>query len=174
MVVAVFGTDLLRSLQARAARVAIGPSSMRGRGNEGVVDSARAFLLNVQLHTFATQDEDTFRKQLDKRTEDLRRSLPKGAVHWGLARKGLNIFLRDCVYTARLRDAFSLGGIESWLEVPLDSITGTKLHEQSDGRVPRWKSVKGLTPELSDKYQTEVSRPRRWNCSYPSRRDLVG
>jgi hypothetical protein len=149
---------LLRSLQARAARIAIGPSSMRGAGSKGVVTAARNYLQNVSLLEFGTADAEIFRAALDRTTTELKRALPKASRHWGLARKGLNIFLRDCLYTVYLRDAFSLEAAERFFEVPLDSISGKALYEKSGRRLPRWATVRGMTPALSDKYQAEASR----------------
>jgi hypothetical protein len=150
--------ELLHSLQARAARIAIGPSSMRGPGSEGVVRAARLYLQHVALSGFGTANAKLFRTALDRTTDELMRALPKASRHWGLARKGLNIFLRDCLYTIYLRDAFWLGASEEFFEVPLDSISGKALYEHAAGKLPRWQTVRGMTPTLSDKYQAEASR----------------
>ena len=149
---------LLRSFQARAARVAIGPSSMRGPARKGVVLAARDYLRRLPLSDFGTTDEKAFRGSLDRATDELRLALPKPSRHWGLARKGLNIFLRDCLYTVYLRRAFSLQRAERFFEVPLDSISGSSLWRRSAGRLPRWKTVQGLDRFLSDQYQAEATR----------------
>ncbi len=75
--------------------------------------------------------------------------------------KGLNIFLRECLYTVYLRNAYSLYLAERYFEVPLDSLTGTELYRASDGTLPRWKTVRGLTPELSASYQEVASAEAR-------------
>ena len=36
------------------------------------------------------------------------KKLPKKSRRWGRARKGLNIFLRDCLYTVHIRKAYRL------------------------------------------------------------------
>jgi hypothetical protein len=158
MPISIVSPQLLQSFQARAARIAIGSSSMRGAGSAGVVEAARGYLRALPLTDFGTADAKTFRESLDSATNELRLALPKQGRYWGLARKGLNIFLRDCLYTVYLREAFSLQLAEDLFEVPLDSISGRSLFEQSSGRLPRWKTVRGLTPSLSDKYQMEASR----------------
>ena len=145
--------QMLKALQVRAARIAIGSSSMRGRGSEGVVKAGRAYLGDLSLKGFGTADRKRFRRALDAKTLGLERAFPKGGRYWGLARKGLNIFLRDCLYTIYLRDAYSLQLAEPYFEVPLDSLTGEALHEAASARVPRWRSVRALTPKLSDEYQ---------------------
>src|SRR2546430_2008228 len=115
--------QLLKALQVRAARIAIGSSSMRGRGSEGVVKAGRAFLGDLPLADFGTSYPKQFRSALDAATLGLERAFPKSSRYWGLARKGLNIFLRDCLYTVYLRDAYSLELAEPSFEVPLDSLS---------------------------------------------------
>jgi hypothetical protein len=145
--------DLLIAIQSRCARAAIGPSSMRGAGSSGVVAAGRPHLCELQLTQFATADARRFRRALDRATLGLMESFPRQARHWGLARKGLNLFLRDCLYTVYLRDAYGLGIAEAFFEIPLDSFTGRELSVQSDGVLPRWKTVRGLDPALSDRFQ---------------------
>jgi len=90
---------------------------------------------------------------LDAATDGLRRALPKGTQRWGLARKGLNIFLRNCLYTTYLRDAYHLDRAERFFEIPLDSITGTRLVTESRGLLEPWKTVRGLRAKTSANYQ---------------------
>jgi hypothetical protein len=153
--------ETLRALQARAARAALGPSSMRNAGSKGVVESGREFLGELNLKHFGTDRRNRFSKTLDEATEGLRLAFPRSARHWGLARKGLNIFLRECLYTVYLRRAYSLYLAERFYEVPLDSLTGTKLHRAGEGIIPRWQTVRGLTPELSEAYQKVASAQAR-------------
>ena len=100
--------ELLRAIQHRTARVAIGSSSMRGAGNTGVVTAARTHLGRLDLRPFGTRHDDRFRAELNSATTRLRAVLPEDARHWGLARKGLNIFLRNCLYTVYLRERYRL------------------------------------------------------------------
>jgi hypothetical protein len=80
--------------------------------------------------------------------------LPRGAQHWGPARKFLNIFLRGVVYNRYLCDEYALAGIVPWLEVPLDSHVALGLRSEPGGlSLPRWKTVKGLDPTTSKRYQ---------------------
>ena len=69
----------------------------------------------------------------------------------------MNIFLRDCLYTSYVRDAYNLALAERFFEVPLDRITGTRLWKASKGNVPRWKTVRGLTAEMSAAYQGQAA-----------------
>jgi len=150
--------DLLDALQHRVARAALGPSSMRGRGSRGVVKAGRPFLSKLDLRRFGTPDGRRFRAALDRATGGLMNAFPPAARYWGLARKGLNIFLRDCLYTVYLRDANNLGVAEAFFELPLDSLTGRALHEASPEMLPRWGTVRGLEASASDKFQRVASQ----------------
>lgn len=135
--------DLVQHIQAFVARTATGPSAVRGPGNAGVGAAAREFLGRPPLGAFGTQDAKVFIKDLDRETEQLRRSFPRGAQHWGLARKLINVFLRDAFYTVYLREAYRLDRAESLLELPLDSITVEHLlKEYAQGELPEWRGVR--------------------------------
>lgn len=81
---------------------------------------------------------------------------------WGLARKLLNIYIRDCVYSRMLCAHYRLEAIEPFLEVPLDSFTGKALNAEAKARgqthrLPDWQSIKGLEREESDRFQAFAS-----------------
>ena len=151
--------DLLTALQSRAARVAVGPSTVRGLGVSGVVRAAQDHLRTVSLDVFGTSDEHSFVSALDQHTEALRSALPRGAKHWGVARKVLNIFLRDCLYTSYLRDAYALASSEALFELPLDSITvKTLCAARKPDVLPTWQGVKHLKRGTNRLYQGEASK----------------
>lgn len=147
-------SQLLQAVQSRAARIAVGASTVRGRGNSGVVLASRKHLRGLDLSLFRQVDRAKFSRNLDTATAALRDSLPIGARHWGLARKVLNIFLRDCLYTTYLDDAYDLRKNEAYFELPLDSITGRQLKRAAGrGQLPPWPGVSHLTDALSAKFQ---------------------
>ena len=150
--------DLLQAIQKLNARMAIGSSSMRGAGSAGVVRCAQEFLGELPLRPFGTTSRANFLSQLDGATDDLKLALPKGAQRWGVARKGLNIFLRNCLYTTYLRDEYDLGRAEKFFEVPLDSITGARLVKESRGELPPWETVRGLRAKRSSAYQVLAAK----------------
>ncbi len=120
--------------------------------------AARTYLKSVDLKRFGTKKEEAFCTALDISTDELRCALPKGTQKWGLARKVLNIFLRDCAYTIYLSDAYDLLLAEEFFEIPLDSITARELKRAcGHGRLPRWPGVKHVTPELSSEFQIAAS-----------------
>jgi hypothetical protein len=99
-------------------------------------------------------DPSVFHEHLDGETDRLRAAL-KGAGSFGLARKLLNIFLRDALYTTYLAEAFELAHAEHLLEIPLDRIVADKLRENA--KLPRWLGVKHLTVEDSAAYQAAAA-----------------
>jgi hypothetical protein len=97
---------LINQIHNRVAQTAVGPSALRNQGGRYVVQRAREFLRRIDLSRFNVKTEAEFRRRLDKLTEALRSSLPPGARNWGTARKALNLFLRDAVYSFYLREHY--------------------------------------------------------------------
>ena len=155
--------ELLKAIQSRTARVAITASASRGRGNAGVVKAARNFMRRLDLARFG-KNPAGFTRALNASTRSLRSKLPRRARHWGSARKLLNIFLRDCLYSSHLSSAFGLQRAETAFEVPLDSVTALCLKRESGrGHLPAWPGVRNLTPQLSKIFQdaAQVEATRR-------------
>ena len=144
----------LRAVQSRAARIAATSSAARGRGNTGVVEAARRYLRGMDLSDFGTDSAARFGRTLDRHTKRLSRRLPRGAQHWGLARKLLNIYLRDCLYCTYLNTEFHLAPAEALFEVPLDSITARGLKQATGrGALPVWPGVRHLRPDVNAEFQ---------------------
>lgn len=145
------------AVQARVARVATGASATRRQG-KGSSAAARKFLETLELEPFGTSSHQEFERLHDNETRNLRSALPTYAQSWGLARKLLNIFLRDALYTTYLERRFKLSSCESFLEIPLDSITAGKLYSLAGRRgLPRWPGVKHLQPHVSALYQAQAA-----------------
>ncbi len=150
--------EFLTIIRSYTARVAVGPSAVRGKDNGGVVEAASRFLREMVLTSFGTKSPKAFAAALDGETENLRRVLPKRAQHWGLARKVLNIYLRAALYTGYLRDAYALERAELFFEVPLDRYTGTAICAACGDRSMRWDAVKRLTPDVSAAFQALAAK----------------
>jgi hypothetical protein len=86
---------------------------------------------------------------------------------WGLARKVLNIFLRDCYYNGLLMNTYKLKSAERFFEVPLDSVVAKALKAgQPRGALPPWRGVKHLSPEDSARFQeAALALCRSWNIA---------
>lgn len=142
----------LKMVQRRATRVAITASPTRGQGAKGVVACARDFLGGLNLSPFGTGDPRAFARRLESASRRLEASMPRRAASWGLARKLLNIFLRNCLYTTYLARHYRLTAAERLLEIPLDSITAKRIRIEVPD-LPRWPGVKHLNPETSTAFQ---------------------
>ena len=152
--------ELLSAIQSHVARIAVGPSTVRGQGVPGVVEAARSHLRSIDLRQFGCANDQQFQARLNKATDRLQSELPRAARSWGVARKVLNIFLRDSLYNFYLRNAYHLELAESSYELPLDSITARELKRGTPrGRLPAWPGVKRVTADLSERYQ-EVADER--------------
>lgn len=77
------------------------------------------------------------------------------AASWGLARKLLNIFLRDSLYTSYLASAYGLAAAEELFKIPLDSITARRIRAENSELAP-WPRVKNLLPPTSAAYQAQA------------------
>jgi hypothetical protein len=132
-------------------------SIVRRMGPTGTLDCIRTFLKEIDLSAVSKRNPSQYSQLLDELTEKLQHALPKGAKNWGVARKCLNLFFRDVFYNFYTREAFDLAKFEAHFEVPLDSNVGRALrHENSE--LPRWRTVKGLTRNESDKFQAAAAQ----------------
>jgi hypothetical protein len=148
--------QLLKAFQSRAARIAVGASTVRGRGNRGAVEAAREYFCQLDLRRFA--NARGFVEALDQATNELRFALPPRARHWGLARKLLNIFLRDCLYLKDLNAVYRLDRVEAYLELPLDSITARALKKaEGRGKLPAWPGVKRIKEPIYTLFQSAAT-----------------
>lgn len=143
----------LKMIQQRAARVAVTASPTRGQGAKGVVAAAREFMGSLPLDRFGTADQRAYSRQLDAATRRLMACLPRRATTWGLSRKLLTVFLRDCLYTSYLARAYGLSSAERFMEIPLDSITAKAIRRGAP-ELPRWPGVKRLDSVTSAAYQS--------------------
>lgn len=139
-------------LRRRLASTAIGPSTIRRLAPAGTIDSARAFLENIELAQFADTESEAFEALLDRITSQYQRNVPQ--LSWGAARKFLNIFLRDCLYNRWVCDDYNLTAIERYLEVPLDRDVVEELqHRAGSETLPPWNGVGLLTEDDSKVFQ---------------------
>jgi hypothetical protein len=150
--------SFIDELRAHQSRVSITSSTVRSQG-AGTGEIARRFLAEeLEIARLRAPSERAYLARLDEATEALRNRLKGKARTFGLARKLLNIYIRDCVYSRILCAHYRLEPIEPFLEVPLDGIVGRALvREACDGGQPRrllpWRTIKGLTRPASDAYQ---------------------
>lgn len=144
----------IEHLKRRLANTSIGPSTLRGMAPKGTIDAVRAYLISLDLRVFQINNEKEFIHLLNNQTLKLKNSLPLNARYGGLSRKSLNIFLRGINYNRFLCKEYNLLHLEPWLEIPLDSHVAKGLKNEPEGTdLPKWKGVKHLDKQDSEKYQ---------------------
>jgi hypothetical protein len=149
--------DILISKMARFV-AGLPPTVTRGQ-EEGTYEAAIGFLrTNATTLLNDLADPATFKVQLDKRTHELRSHLPSRS--WGVARKCLNIFIRDAAYNFCLRREHKLERLEPSLEIPLDSNAARGLREKRSD-LPRWQTIKALTCATNTAYQAAAAEIAR-------------
>ena len=152
--------ELIGWMQKRAVNSAIGASTIRRMAPAGTAEIIKEYLRGVDIKSVRARSQSGFAKNLDAITDGLIKTLPVGSKHWGMARKCVNIFLRNCLYNRYLCSHYKLEQVERWLEVPLDSHVGNGLriaYKEMEGTLPRWNKVISLTHEQSDQYQQAAS-----------------
>jgi hypothetical protein len=166
--------ELINALRRREASTSVGPSTARNMGPKGTIRAAREYLASLKLEHFAKKTEREFQAVLDRATSQFLRHLPRGARHWGAARKFLNIFLRGAVYNRFLCERYDLYRIERWLELPLDSHVANGLRREKGGHeLPRWKTVIGLDKDMNQQYQEFAARVARRRKTYRVHLDVL-
>jgi len=132
-------------------------AALRNQGAAGVVDAAREHCTAMDCSGFVVDKEDLFNLHLDSQTIELQDKFPTCAKNWGAARKAINIVLREYLYNKYLCCFYKLDKIESWLEVPLDKNVYDGMSREYETELEAWPSIKHLTPELSNRYQSIAS-----------------
>jgi hypothetical protein len=148
--------DFFDTLQFRTAMLAVGRSTVRNQGGPGIVAACRRYLRSLDLNEFRVDTEEEFREVREAHALALKQRFPAGAkTNWGAARKVMNIFLRDVLYSRPLCNEYKLSRLEPWLELPLDRDAYRGVCRDSGGelKVTQWPRIKRLTPEFSDKVQ---------------------
>jgi hypothetical protein len=144
----------ISQMQKKVAVSAVGASAVRGQPR-GTIVAVRSFLARLALQTIPTQPPETFGPWLDRQTDDMN-------IPWGVARKCLNLFLRDAFYSRYLHNEYGLLTLEQWLEVPLDGVVGRFLIRKQKGtRLASWPGLKHLQVEESLIFQevaTEIAQ----------------
>jgi hypothetical protein len=162
MAKAKYPSRFISELQVHQTRISIAASTVRSQGKGNVRLARQFFAKDFEIGKLRTPSERAYLSRLDAATEALRGRLSGKGKTFGLARKLLNIYIRDCVYSRILCAHYRLEQIEPFLEVPLDGIVGGALVKAACDRgqlrrLPRWRTIKGLTREDSETYQAFAS-----------------
>lgn len=153
-------------LHRRLSQIAIGASAIRNQGSGGLIKILRHYFetkVNLEHFIKSLLDEIEYRRFLDEHTSQVLTLFPDTAQSWGAARKGLNLFLREIIYSKFFSHHFSLpdnfaefNRLVKFMEVPLDKYVADGLISDSNGQLPKWINIKHLTPSLSETYQSQA------------------
>ena len=145
----------IANVQKFTAISAVGVSALRRQG-VGIIGRIQEHLGSVDLTALGqSRIEPDFRGWLDEQTRTLVRAYH---VRWGAARKALNLFLRDCLYNKYLSARYRLDHLETWMEIPLDSIVTKHLKQDAGwGRLPIWRGLRQLTETESQRFQNHAN-----------------
>lgn len=152
----------LNIIHKRLSIISVGASALRNQGASGIIKIAREYFYTIDIEEFmcCLDSKEVFCNFLDKHTDNLVANFPESGRSWGGARKGLNLFLREIVYNKFFSDYYGLPTqfIEfnekvKFLEVPLDKDVATGIFSESEVKLPKWTSIKSLTPNISKEYQ---------------------
>ena len=123
----------------------------------GSLEGGRTFLTGLRLGRFATGYDGRFQRVLHQETARLTRALPRQSRSFGLARKALNMFLRDAFYNYDLRNHFGLGRARRLFEIPVDSVVAKELRRRCGPGVPVWPNLREVTPDVHARCQEAAS-----------------
>ena len=153
-------------LHRRLSQIAIGASAIRNQGSGGLIEILQKYFqtkIDLELFVKLLVDEVKYRDFLNEHTKKILTRFPDTAQSWGAARKGLNLFLRDTIYSKFFSYRFSLpdnfdefNQLVKYMEVPLDKQIAHGLISDSKGQLPKWPNIKHLTPTLSETYQSQA------------------
>ena len=149
--------DFIPTVQHKVAIAAVPPSTFRG-SEAGLIAAVREFLQRLDLSQFAVSDQKRFDARLEGVTRQMRSTLSRQSATWGVARKALNLFLRDAFYNTYLRKRFKLVRAEACYEIPLDGVVANGLRKRLPRQLPAWPGVKPLTKAVSDAYQAAATQ----------------
>jgi hypothetical protein len=159
-------TDFIDKIHKRLSIVSVGASALRNQGASGIVEIARDyFYQSISLADFieSLSNSHKFSQFLDEHTDKLLKEFPTDGKSWGAARKGLNLFFREVVYSKFISDHYKLptdlrkfNKLVRYLEVPLDNDVATGIYNATNRAIPKWISIKELQKDKSDRYQIEA------------------
>ena len=145
--------DFIAQMQKKVAVSSVGPSAVRGQ-DKGTLDAVRDFLAKIHLTRISRRSDARFQLWLNRQTKCMAATRQRRTIPWGVARKSLNLFLRDAFYNRYLHDKYQLGPIEQLLEVPLDGVVGRYIVRKAEDReLLPWPGLKRLTTKQSQALQ---------------------
>jgi len=147
--------EFLSAVQKFTGIQAVSVSTVRGLP-EGSLGKIQAYLGRLRLGRLAGMDGADYARWLDAKTRDLQRKLRGRNKRWGLARKSMNLFMRQCLYNTYLSRRFRLARFQKQMEIPLDSRVAREFGKDARNtrrNLTEWPSLNGLKYRVSREYQ---------------------
>jgi len=149
--------EFLSAVQKFTGIQAVSVSTVRGLP-EGSLGKIHAYLGRLRLGRLAGMNGTDYARWLDARTVHLQKKLGGRPKQWGVARKAMNLFMRQCLYNTYLSKKFRLARFQKQMEIPLDSRVAHGLGKDARKRklkLPPWRGLIGLDEdgETSRKFQ---------------------
>ncbi len=159
--------EFYKLIHRRLAQISIGASAIRNQGAAGLIDILRDYFetqIDLQKFISSLNDNSIYQEFLNGHTTIILTRFPDTAQSWGAARKGLNLFLREIVYSKffsyrfKLPDNFDdFNDFIKFMEVPLDKEVANGLIKDSGGQLPKWTNIKRLAPSVSELFQNQAT-----------------
>ncbi len=151
-------------LRRRMAQISVSASALRKQGAPGIINICRNYFEHtIDLKEFIQAVRlKNYLMYLNNETDKLLERFPDNGKSWGAARKGLNLFFREVAYNLYFANHLGIPSETEenkeflrQLEVPLDKDVATSLMNKYHD-LPKWKSIKELTPDQSNLYQKKA------------------
>ena len=159
-------TEFYKLLHRRLSQIAVGPSAIRNQGSSGIIKTLRDYFetqINLDQFVNSLVDETKYLEFLNEHTSHILTLFPEKAQSWGAARKGLNLFFREIVYSKFFSHRYSIpenfdnfNSLVKYMEVPLDRDVANGLIDDSKELLPKWINIKNLTPIISESFQKQA------------------
>jgi len=148
--------EFLSVVQEFMALQAVTVSTVRGLRRRGkALKNIREYLERLPLERLVRRDGQDYAHWLDVHTRRIQKKLGGRKEQWGVARKAMNLFMRQCLYNTYLSRKFRLARFQKQMEIPLDNRVARKLRADAGkkNKKLKWKNLKALDRKTSQEFQ---------------------
>ena len=140
--------NLLKFTQKKISAEVFGPNTLRSlpKGTKKMLEEHPCQVTLAKLPI----TKAGYSNWLDSQTTKLKTAI--SGMEWGVARKAMNIFMRDVFYNRFLFNAYCNDTMGDWLEIPVDRLVANALLMRFPDLSP-WKTLKHLEPIAHTAYQ---------------------
>lgn len=147
--------NMIELHQKRISRTCIGANSTHGTlGKNGLNILHQNLYPIIKLKDVAAcKSDNEIKTLLDSYTSKLKQKIAKPIhpEHWGMCRKAINLYVRDCYYNKILNEHFSLDKVANDLETPIDSFAMKALAKHTS--FVKKSTIKALNKNTHQEWQ---------------------